>query len=154
MQRVSRKILAGAAVLALAWAAGCKKSQTPQPQAKAAPAPAAAPASAVTPLPAAPGMPWKISLEVDAPPRIVKATTFRVRLTDLSGKPVSGAKVEVSLVMKLMDMGKNEFPLAGKGDGDYEGSGTFSMSGPWNVVVTAGAGGKTGEQRFEVMVGD
>jgi hypothetical protein len=137
----------------LAWAAGCKKTETPQPQARPAPA-AAAPAGVVTPIPPAPGMPWKISLDVDAPPRIVKPTSFRVRLTDLSGKPVSSAKVEVSLVMKLMDMGKNEFPLAGKGGGDYEGSGTFSMSGPWNVVVTASAGGKIGEQKFEVVVGD
>ena len=152
MQRVSRRVLGGVAVLALAWAAGCKKSETPQPQAR--PAPAAASASVVTPIPPAPGMPWKISLDVDAPPRIVKATTFRVRLTDLSGKPVSGAKVEVSLEMKLMDMGKNQFALAGKGDGDYEGSGTFSMSGAWNVVVTASAGGKRGEQKFEVVVGD
>lgn len=150
MDTMSRKVLAGAVLLVLIWAAGCKKSETPQPQAQ----PAAAAASTVTPLPPAPGMPFKMALELDAPPRIVKATSFRLQLNDLAGKPVSGAQVEVSLVMKLMDMGKNEFPLAGKGDGRYEGSGTFSMAGVWNVVVTAQSGGQTGEQKFEVKVGD
>ena len=150
--RNATRILIAAMTLAWAFAAGCKKSEAPEPQAQ--PAPAAAPQSLVTPLPPAPGMPWKIALDLDAPPRIVKATTFRVKLTDLSGKPVDGAKVQASLVMKLMDMGKNEVPLAGKGAGAYEGSGTFSMSGPWNVVVTVSAGGKTGEQRFEVAVRD
>ena len=150
--RSTTRILIAAMTLALAWAAGCKQREAAPPQAR--PAPAAAPASAVTPIPPAPGMPWKIALEVDAPPRIVKATTFRVKLTDPSGKPVTGAKVEVSLEMKLMDMGKNQVALAGKGDGDYEGSSTFSMSGVWNVVVTASAGGKSGEQKFEVAVGD
>jgi hypothetical protein len=138
--------------IVLALAAGCKQTAAPPPQAQ--PARAATPASVVTPLPPPPGMPWKISLEVDAPPRIVKATTFRVQLADLSGKPVSGAQVEVSLVMKVMDMGKNQFALADKGGGAYEGSGTFSMSGPWNVVVSAKAGGKAGEQKFEVTVKD
>lgn len=150
--RIRRKVLAAAVLVSLGWPAGCKKSGTPQPQAQ--PAPAAPAASAVTPLPPAPGMPWKMALELDAPPRIVKATTFRLELTDLAGKPVSGATVQVSLVMKLMDMGKNEFALADKGDGRYEGSGAFSMSGPWDVVVSATAGGKSGEQKFEVAVGD
>ncbi len=140
-----------AAPVFLALAAGCKKSEAPQPQTQPA---AAAPSSAVTPLPPAPGMPFKMTLELDAPPRIVKATTFRLRLTDLAGKPVSGAKVQASLVMKLMDMGKVEFPLADKGNGRYEGSGTFSMAGVWNVVITAKAGSQSGEQKFEVTVGD
>ncbi len=147
MRRVTWMIL-GATVL-LALAAGCKKSEAPLAQ----PAPAA-PSSTVTPLPPAPGMPFKMTLELDAPPRIVKATTFRLRLTDLAGKAVSGAQVQASLVMKLMDMGKNDFPLADKGNGHYEGSGTFSMAGVWNVVVTAQAGSQSGEQKFEVTVGD
>jgi YtkA-like protein len=149
LRTMIRKVLPVAVLAALAWAGGCKKGEAPQPSAQPVPA-----ASAVTPLPAAPGTPWRMSLELDAPPRIVKATTFRLRLTDLSGKPVSGAKVEVSLVMKLMDMGKNEFALADRGSGNYEGSGTFSMAGVWNVVVTAGAGGNAGEQKFEVKVGN
>lgn len=149
MDMMSRKLLAGAVLLLVAGAAGCKQSAAPQPQ----PAASAA-TNTVTPLPPAPGMPFKMALELDAPPRIVKATTFRLQLTDQSGKPVSGAQVQASLVMKLMDMGKNEFPLADKGNGVYEGGGTFSMAGVWDVVVTVRAGGQSGEQRFEVTVGD
>ena len=146
MRRWRWTILATAVFFTLA--AGCKKSEAPQPQAQPAPA-----AGEVTPLPPPPGTPWRMALELDAPPRIVKATTFRVKLADLSGKPVDGAKVEVSLVMKLMDMEKNEFALTDKGNGSYEGSGTFSMVGVWNVVVTATAGGQRGGQKFEVKVG-
>lgn len=146
MRRMRWMILASTILLALA---GCEKSEAPQPQVQ----PAAA-SSAVTPLPPAPGMPFQMALELDAPPRIVKATTFRLRLTDLAGKPVSGAQVQASLVMKLMDMGKNEFPLADKGHGAYEGSGTFSMAGVWNVVITAKGGNQAGEQKFEVTVKD
>ena len=145
----ARRGIAAAAIL-LMLTAGCKKSEAPPGRHAAG----TASAGLVTPLPPAPGMPWKIALDLDAPPRIVKATTFRVKLADLSGQPVDGAQVEVSLVMKLMDMDKNQVTLAGKGGGEYEGSATFSMTGPWEVVVTASAGGKSGEQKFEVAVRD
>jgi len=147
VRRMRWGIFASAVVLMLA---GCKPSEAPQPQAQ----PASAASSAVTPLPPAPGMPFQMALELDAPPRIVKASTFRLQLTDLAGKPVSGAQVQASLTMKLMDMGKNEFPLAGQGNGRYEGSSTFSMAGVWNVVITAQAGSQRGEQKFEVTVKD
>jgi hypothetical protein len=47
-----------------------------------------------------------------------------------------------------MDMGKNEFPLADKGNGDYQGEGKFGMSGDWNVVITAKQADKTVVQSF------
>jgi hypothetical protein len=49
-------------------------------------------------------------------------------------------------------MGKNEFLLADMGQGRYQGSGKFTMAGPWNVVVTAQAGGKAGQEAFLVTV--
>jgi hypothetical protein len=47
-------------------------------------------------------------------------------------------------------MGKNEFKLAEKGNGDYQGEGKFGMAGDWNVVVTAKKGGKSATQTVPV----
>jgi hypothetical protein len=54
--------------------------------------------------------------------------------------------------MPLMDMGKNEFRLADIGNGVYEGTGKFTMAGPWNVMVTVKAAGKTAQQIFPARV--
>ncbi len=89
-----------------------------------------------------------------SPPKMSSKTKFHLSLTDLSGAPVDGAKVQVSLVMPLMDMGKNEFALQPAGKGVYEGTGQFTMSGEWEVVVNAAAGGKSGRTTFNVRVED
>ncbi len=134
------------ALAAVAFLAGCKA----KPAAGGGEKPAAAPAT--QPPPAAPS-PFQMKLALDpAQPEDGKPVTIRVRLADLRGKAVEGATVRAALVMVLMDMGKNEVTLAGKGSGLYEGTAKFTMAGPWNVVVSATAGGKTGEQRFDVAV--
>ncbi len=96
---------------------------------------------------------WKMNLfTVPEPPVTGKEASFVVKLTDEAGKPVAGAQVNASLVMPLMDMGKNEVTLADKGAGSYQGTGKFTMAGPWNVVVTAAAQGKSAQQVFPVVV--
>lgn len=103
----------------------------------------------------APGSAFKVLVSFDPPqPVMSQKTRFRVTLSDLSGAPVGDAKVQASLVMPLMDMGKNEFPLQPKGGGMYEGTGQFTMSGEWEVVVTAKAGSKSGKTTFNVRVED
>jgi len=103
----------------------------------------------------APGSAFRITVTFDpAQPRMSAKTKFRVKVTDLSGAPVSGAQVEASLVMPLMDMGKNQFALPQTGGGEYEGTGQFTMSGEWEAVFTATAGGKTGKTTFNVRVED
>lgn len=89
-----------------------------------------------------------------SPPKMSSKTGFKVHLTDLAGHPVADASVRASLVMPLMDMGKNEFPLAPAGKGTYEGVGQFTMSGEWEVVLNASAGNKTGKTTFNVRVED
>jgi hypothetical protein len=54
--------------------------------------------------------------------------------------------------MVMMEMGKNEVVFADQGDGNYEGTGKFTMTGPWNVVVTATRDGKAGRQTFSIPV--
>jgi hypothetical protein len=146
--RIEGRLLGVAAVLLVVSALliGCKSnpSSTQRETPVAAPAPGPAPAAQ---------SPWRMTFETDpAEPKINKAATIRIRLSNADDTAVTGAKVTASLVMTLMDMGKNEVQLADKGDGVYEGKATFTMSGPWKVVVTANSGGKTGEQKFDVAV--
>ncbi len=96
-----------------------------------------------------------MSLAMDpAQPKFGRKTNFRVAVKQTLGTPVDGAQVEASLVMPLMDMGKNQFPLKPAGDGEYEGAGEFSMAGEWEVIVTASAERKTGKTTFHVNVGE
>ncbi len=85
-------------------------------------------------------------------PKFGSKTTFRVKITDHGGAPISGAQVQARLVMPLMDMGKNQFPLKEVGGGKYQGSGEFTMAGEWEVNITATEDGKTGTYRFNVAV--
>jgi len=73
---------------------------------------------------------------------------FRVKLTDSSGKPVSGAQVSVTFYMPAMPaMGmaamRTNTELADKGNGLYEGSGTLGSGGTWQVTITAQQNGQT-----------
>ncbi len=99
--------------------------------------------------------PWQATLTT-APekPQMNKPVTFRLMITDRQGKAVTGAQVQGSLVMPLMDMGKNEFAFADKGRGAYEGTGKVAMSGPWELVITAKAGSVEGQKTFPLAVGD
>ncbi len=131
--------------LALIFAAGCKKKDTAPPREK----------SAILSTQAAPGSAFIMSLALDpAQPKFARKTTFHVTVKQTLGTPVDGAQVEVSLVMPLMDMGKNQFALKPAGNGEYGGAGEFSMAGEWEVVVTASAQGKTGKTTFNVNVAE
>jgi len=140
-----RKSILAVIVVALSFTLACGKEKTPEtPKPSAADAkPVASPASAAS------GM--KVELTVDpAQPNPSKPAKFSAKVTDADGKPVTGADVNVSLVMKEMDMGKNEFKLADKGAGTYEGDGKFGMAGDWSAVVTAKQGDKTTTQTVAV----
>ena len=131
----------------LIFAAGCKKKESPpqRPREK----------NAIISMQDAPGSAFIVSLAMDpAQPRFGRKTNFRVTAKQTLGTPVEGAQVEISLVMPLMDMGKNQFPLKPVGSGEYEGAGEFTMAGEWEVVVTASAQGKTGKTKFNVNVAE
>ncbi|MFZ3210894.1 MAG: FixH family protein [Terriglobales bacterium] len=145
--RGQARFLASLLTFALIFAAGCnKKEPAPsKPHEK----------SAIIATQAAPGSAFIMSLAMDpAQPRFGRKTNFHVTVKQTLGTPVEGAQVEVSLVMPLMDMGKNQFPLKSAGSGEYESAGEFSMAGEWEVVVTASAEGKTGKTTFNVNVAE
>ena len=132
---------------------GCKSEPRPATQEAAKPAAPEQKKSAI--LASYPGKdtPFQMSLELEpARPLFADKTKTRIRLTDLAGKPVEGAKLHASLVMPLMDMGKNEYDLQPAGGGVYEGTANFTMAGEWEIILTATAGNKTGTHTFNVMV--
>jgi hypothetical protein len=130
---------------ALLLFAGCKKKESPPPKPHEK--------SAIIATQAAPGSAFIMSLAMDpAQPKFGRKTNFRATVKQTLGTPVDGAQVEISLVMPLMDMGKNQFALKPAGNGAYEGTGEFTMAGEWEVIVTANAQGKSGKTTFNVNV--
>jgi membrane fusion protein, copper/silver efflux system len=74
--------------------------------------------------------------------------TFRVKLTDAKGAPISGAEVSVTFLMPAMpEMGmaamRIPVALSDKGNGVYEGSGELGSSGTWQVTIQVKKSGQT-----------
>ena len=68
--------------------------------------------------------------------------TVRVKLTDQSGKPLTGAQVTVTFFMAAMPaMGmaamKTVVQTSDKGGGTYEGNASLGSGGTWQVTITA-----------------
>ena len=73
---------------------------------------------------------------------------FQVKLTDASGKPVTGAQVTVTFFMPAMPaMGmaamKTVVRASDKGGGMYEGTGSLGSGGTWQVTIAAVQNGQT-----------
>ena len=135
------------AAFMLLFFTGCKKKESPPPVPRQR--------SAIISTQEAPGSAFMMSLAMNpAQPKFGRKTKFHVAVKQTLGRPVTDAQVEASLVMPLMDMGKNEFSLDSAGDGQYSGTGEFSMAGEWEVVITANEGRKTGKTTFNVNVAE
>lgn len=89
------------------------------------------------------------------PPKYSSDPTTLVQMTiqGRDGHPVDGARVQLSLVMVTMDMGANETPLQGLGQGRYQARVAFLMPGAWQVTVTVTPpGGASASTTFAVDV--
>ena len=89
-----------------------------------------------------------IEFTADPSPPHKGGNTFRVRLTDASGKPITGAQVTVTFYMPAMPaMGmaamKTTATLTDKGNGLYEGTGELGSGGSWQVTITVQKNGQT-----------
>jgi ankyrin repeat protein len=67
----------------------------------------------------------------------VGKNTMTVVVTNSSHLPVIGAKVIATVNMTNMDMGEKVVHFPDRGSGRYQGAVTFTMDGPWRVVVRA-----------------
>ena len=82
-----------------------------------------------------------------SPPR-KGGNTIRVKVSDASGAPVSGAEVSVTFFMPAMPaMGmaamRVPFALFDKENGIYEGTGQLDSGGTWQVTIVAKKSGQT-----------
>jgi RND family efflux transporter MFP subunit len=89
----------------------------------------------------------KAELTTEPDPPRKGGNTFRVKLTDASGAPVSGAEVSVTFSMPAMPaMGmaamRTQVPLTEKGNGLYEGPGKLDSGGTWQVTILAKKNGQ------------
>lgn len=87
-------------------------------------------------------------LTSDPSPPHKGSNVFRVKLTDSSGGPISGAEVSVTFfmpAMPAMGMAAMRIPviLSEKGAGMYEGSGQLESGGTWQITIVARKDGQT-----------
>jgi len=87
----------------------------------------------------------ELTTEPDPPRR--GANTFRVKLTESNGAPISGAEVSVTFSMPGMPaMGmaamRTQVSLTEKGNGLYEGLGQLDSGGTWQVTIVAKKNGQ------------
>ena len=73
--------------------------------------------------------------------------TFRVKLTESNGNPITGAQVTVTFFMPAMPaMGMSAMRmvsnLSDKREGVYEGSGKLESGGTWQVSIVAQKNGQ------------
>lgn len=88
-----------------------------------------------------------IDFTTDPSPPAKGVNTFRVRLVDAGGAPVSGAEVTLTFYMAAMPaMGmaamNTTSKLTEKGSGMYEGGGSLGSGGTWQVTITAQKNGQ------------
>jgi hypothetical protein len=71
------------------------------------------------------------------PPKVsgTPATQVQIALRGKDGQVLSGAQVEVSLVMLTMDMGTNDTAAQETGQGQYQARVAFPMPGAWQVTI-------------------
>jgi RND family efflux transporter MFP subunit len=89
----------------------------------------------------------KADLATEPDPPHKGSNTFRVKLADASGAPISGAEVSVTFSMPAMPaMGmaamRTQIPLAEKGNGLYEAPGQLDSGGTWQVTIVAKKNGQ------------
>jgi RND family efflux transporter MFP subunit len=89
----------------------------------------------------------KVELTTDPEPPHKGTNTFRVKLTDAGGGPISGAEVSVTFSMPAMPaMGmaamRTQVSLTEKGNGLYEGAGQLGSGGTWQVTIVAKKNGQ------------
>jgi len=95
---------------------------------------------------------FQIALEAepDHPCRQLVNTRFRVRVRDMAGKPVEGAKVFLDLTMPDMPMPPNSgYAEASGNPGEYVWkNAVFTMGGKWQVEVKVTQGQKEDSAKY------
>jgi hypothetical protein len=78
--------------------------------------------------------------------------TFKAFITDAKGQPISDAKLTFDFDMTNMHMGSYVVSPASLGDGWYSSRVSFSMPGPWRVIVRIDRAGQINTVQFDFGV--
>lgn len=77
----------------------------------------------------------EIKIETDPNPAVVGVVELTLLVTDLNGKPIEDATVDVSAEHIDMSGMSMDGPATKQGDGKYAIKADFSMSGNWEITV-------------------
>jgi Cu(I)/Ag(I) efflux system membrane fusion protein len=95
-----------------------------------------------------------VAVTPGAEPTTKGQTSIRVSVRDPGGAPVSGATVSFTYTMDMAGMRIEESGTKSLGNGVYEGMATFTMAGPWGVVVQIERPGTSAlREKFIIRVG-
>ena len=85
-------------------------------------------------------------------PPVTSGNEFQVLLTNSAGIGVSGATVTFNTNMTNMNMGDKMANALELGNGYYGTQISFSMPGPWRVIVSVQVAGQTNTIQFNFQV--
>lgn len=92
---------------------------------------------------------WKISEGWSTTPYVNQPSVFRIKVTDKTDQPVTGAKVQLSFLRPSNKALDQQFQLRETAPGYYEESVNLSAPGLWNIVLTVNRG-----EEFHEVKGD
>ncbi len=98
--------------------------------------------------------PYQVILQVDPnPPLITRPATLSVRIARRdTQQPVNNARITLASNMETMDMGTDHTTAQQQSDGIYQAQVQFTMSGPWQLLVSIAApGAATQSASFEII---
>lgn len=96
-----------------------------------------------------------LALSWDKAPPTTGQNRLVVKVTDSAGEPVTGASVDIALMMPAMGHGSSEAAVITElGLGEYEAFPvTFQMPGEWSIAVSAGHGERHGTKTMSMNIG-
>ena len=101
---------------------------------------------------ATPAKPVNIKVESNPSPAMKGDAKLFFTITDADGKPIEGARVDVSADhTDMMGMGMNG-SATDQGDGKYAVNANFSMSGNWKLKVYVRKEGLDYQEEFDFKV--
>jgi len=80
-------------------------------------------------------MPLSVTATVNPAAPRTGDNSLDLTILDSTGKPVTGLKLTTTAAMTSMDMGTTHPVVTETGNGHYKATVTFSMDGPWRVIV-------------------
>jgi hypothetical protein len=93
-----------------------------------------------------------VTILSDHNPPVYGINTLKAYLSDANGQPVSDAKLTFNFDMTNMHMNYYVVKLPSSGEGWYSSKVSFSMPGPWRVIVRIERAGQTYTVQFDFEV--